>query len=322
MARTIKEIANGMKASFVQNSKLMEVYGLEYSGETNDDAVAFYKAHFPKVSVESVLINIVAACVAVVENMMDWHKKEVDTAIARERYGHAGWYEKMALKFRYGENLNANYTAERDDEADSDFAENVEYSDDGLSADDIEAMQIVKYAYCEDDKDNIGVVLKVAKDDNGNFAPLSREEGDDEYAAFVSYIQRIKPAGVPVNVISEGPVALSLGMTIYYNPLVLKSDGSLINGDERSVDAKPVEKAIQGYIKSLGFNGEFTVQALVDAVQQAEGVEIVGFDYARARISREEITHRFKPHSGYVSVDFTDTDTMIKYTPNVNKVLN
>lgn len=315
MARTIKEIANGMKASFVQNSKLMEAYGLEYTGGTDDDALAFYAANISAVSVESVLINIVAACVAVVENLMDFHKKEIDTAIARERYGHAGWYEKMALKFQYGDGLNVNYTAERDETAtDGDFAEGTEYA----TVD--PEKQIVKYAYCEDDEDNIGIDLKVAKDDNGNFAPLSREEGNDEYSAFVSYIQRIKPAGVPVNVISEGAVALSLGMTIYYNPLVMKSDGSLINGDERSVDAKPVEKAIQGYIKSLGFNGEFTVQALVDAVQQAEGVEIVGFDYAIARTSRDEITHRFKPHSGYVSVDFTDTDTMIKYEPNVNKV--
>ena len=315
MARTIKDIADGMKADFVQHEYLSALYGLEYNSERDGDAADYFNQHFSAPSVESVLIWIVAACVAVVENMMDWHKKEIDTKIARERYGHAGWYEQMALKFQYGDGLSVNYSEEPDASAtDGDFAESTEYA----TVD--PEKQIVKYAYCEDD--NIGVRLKVAKDDNGSFVPLSREEGNDEYSAFVSYIQRIKPAGVPVNVISEGPVALSLGMTIYYNPLVMKRDGSLINGDERSVDVKPVEKAIHEYIKSLGFNGEFTVQALVDAVQQAEGVEIAGFDYARARISREEITHRFKPHSGYVSVDFTDTDTMIKYEPNVNKVLD
>lgn len=103
MARTIKEIANGMKASFVQNSKLMEAYGLEYTGETDDDALNYYNSKLSAVSVESVLIGVVAACVATVERMLDWHRKEIDTAIARERYGHPGWYEKMALKFRYGE---------------------------------------------------------------------------------------------------------------------------------------------------------------------------------------------------------------------------
>ena len=304
MARTIKEIANGMKASFVQNSRLMEAYGLEYTGETDDDALAFYAANISTVSVESVLINIVATCVAVVENLMDFHKKEIDTAIARERYGHAGWYEQMALKFRYGENLNANYTAEPDDEADSDFAENVEYSDDGLSADDIEAMQIVKYAYCEDDEDGGGVRLKVAGESDGTFEPL--EQAEEE--SFTAYMKRIKPAGIPLAIVNQGPEALTLGLKIFYNPLVLNSVGKLINGSE-----KTVEVAVQGYLNSLGFNGEFTVQALVDALQNAEGVEVVGFNYAKA--NGVAFDHRHTPYSGYMSINFEDCE--IEYTPNV-----
>ena len=307
MARTIKDIADGMKASFVQNSKLMEVYGLEYDGTTDDDAVAFYAAHISAVSVESVLIGIVAACVAVVENLMDFHKKEVDTEIARERYGHAGWYEQMALKFRYGENLSVNYSEERDGEADDgNFAESVEYVDGDLTAEEIGELQIVKYAYCEDDNDGIGVRLKVAKDGNGSFAPLDSAER----SAFNAYIQRIKPAGVPVAVISDGAEALSLGLTIYYNPLVLDKEGTRIHGG-----GKPVEEAVTGYIHSIGFNGLFTEQALVDAVQEADGVEIVGFDYAIVNATGETIPHRYRPDSGHVRVDFNDCE--IEYIANV-----
>ena len=296
-----------MKAGFVQHEDLSALYGLEYNSERDGDAADYFDKHFSAPSVESVLIWIVAACVAVVENMMDWHKKEIDTKIARERYGHAGWYEQMALKFRYGENLNVNYTEEPDaGAADGDFSESVEYVDGDLTADEIEEMQIVKYAYCEDDEDGIGVVLKIAKDDNGSFAALSNAEK----SAFDAYIKRIKPAGVPVAVISDAAKALSLGLTIYYNPLVLDGAGNRINGS-----GKPVEEAITGYIHSIGFNGWFTEQALVDAVQEADGVEIVGFDYAIVNATGETITHRYRPYSGHVRVDFNDCQ--IEYIANV-----
>lgn len=310
MARTIKEIANGMKADFVRNSKMQELYGWgSYDGTTENDALAWYNSHVSAVSVESVLIGIVAACVAVVENLMDFHKKEVDTAIARERYGHAGWYEQMALKFQYGDGLSVNYSEEPDAPAtDGNFAESTEYA----TVD--PEKQIVKYAYCEDDdEDGRGVRLKVAKDDNGDFAPLT----SGERSAFVAYIQRIKPAGVPVEVISEGPDTLSLKLTVYYNPLVLDSDGNRISGE-----GKPVDEAIDEYINSIGFNGWFTEQALVDAVQQADGVEVVGFDHAIVNRTGQPIEkHRLRPYSGYVSVDFNSSDYEIEYIANV-KVRN
>ena len=301
MARTIKEIANGMKADFVRNSKLMEVYGLEYDGTTEDDALAFYAANISAVSVESVLIWIVAACVAVVENMMDWHKKEIDTKIARERYGHAGWYEQMALKFQYGDGLSVNYTADPDANAmDGDFAESTEYA----TVD--PEKQIVKYAYCEDDEDGIGVVLKVAKDNgNGHFTYLDPE---NELPAFKAYLLRVKPAGVPVEVISQGAEELNLTMTIYYDPLVLKHNGTKITDGEN-----PIKTAVNRYLNSIGFNGELTIQALVDAIQVAEGVRLVGFDSATA--NGEQITHKYTPYSGYMSVNFDQC--AITYEPYV-----
>lgn len=292
MARTIKEIANGMKASFVQHEDLSALYGLEYNSERDGNAADYFDKHFPAPSVESVLIWIVAACVAVVENMMDWHKKEIDTKIARERYGHAGWYEQMALKFQYGDGLNVNYTANRNVIApDGNFAESTEYA----TVD--PEKQIVKYAYCEENKSGMGVTLKVAGGTVGAFEQLDNAQ----LAAFDAYINRIKPAGIPVRIISDAAETLTVKMTVYYDPLVLKGNGERISGGR-----KPVEEAVQGYLNSIGFNGEFTVQAMVDALQEADGVKVVGFEWAKA--DGVTIRHRHIPESGCMELDFEDCE--------------
>ena len=81
MARTIKEIANGMKAEFVGNENLRTAYAPELDDfDTNTDDVeraAYYDEHFSAVSVETCLIYIVATCAAALEHMMDWFKEEI-----------------------------------------------------------------------------------------------------------------------------------------------------------------------------------------------------------------------------------------------------
>ena len=113
---------------------------------------------------------------------------------------------------------------------------------------------------------------------------------------------------MPVEVISQGAEELNLTMTIYYDPLVLKHNGTKITDGEN-----PIKTAVNRYLNSIGFNGELTIQALVDAIQVAEGVRLVGFDSATA--NGEQITHKYTPYSGYMSVNFDQC--AITYEPYV-----
>ena len=91
-------------------------------------------------------------------------------------------------------------------------------------------------------------------------------------------------------------------MTVYYDPLVLKSDGVRIDGGVDPV----VKEAINGYLNSIGFNGEFTVQGMIDAIQIVKGVKVVGFEWAKA--DGVTISHRHIPESGYMEPDFEDCE--------------
>lgn len=309
MARTINEIANVMKVDFVRKAALRTLYALTDYNDNADDAelVTYYNSKFSAVSVETCLIYIVAACAAVVENMMDWFTEDVSNMIDNERYGHAGWYVKKALQFRYGQDINANYLADPDDNAvDGDFAEEDLYPE-LADESELEALQVVKYAYCEEGTS--GVSLKIAGMANNALAPI----GTGELAAFTSYINRIKPAGISITVINESADILTLTLTVYYNPLILNSSGELIS----DTSEQPVETAIHNYLNSIDFNGEFVSMKLVDAIQAAAGVEIVELvnaTYQHGNYTAENINTRYTPESGYFTLN--DNDCNIEYIAN------
>src|ERR1019366_6876223 len=98
------------------------------------------------------------------------------------------------------------------------------------------------------------VNLKVAKGTTP--VPLS----GTEIAAFTAYIQKIKPAGIVVTVISEVADDLRLFVDVGYDPLVLSATGeSLI-----TPGIFPVQDAINLFIQSLPFNGVMELDTLVE----------------------------------------------------------
>lgn len=111
-----------------------------------------------------------------------------------------------------------------------------------------------------------GVVrIKVAKlDGDGLPIPLS----GPEITAFTAFANEQAPAGINVIVISADPDLLKVEYTVYYDPLVLAPDGSLLTDPA----VFPVENAINAHIRNLPFNGVLNLTALTDSVQAAEGV--------------------------------------------------
>lgn len=308
MARTIKEILDLQKATFISSQELRELYGLEdeyreqAGGEDQDlpweSLPAFYNAHFSPASLESIKMYIYATATAANENLFDWLKEDVSKMVDSERYGRLGWYERVSLLFRWGVDLRVNYTGSPDVTAvDGDFAENTMYPpiDD---PDMLEELQVVKYAKAVDSANGVGVVIKIAGGEQGSFTQLPA----DQLASFTAYMNRVHPGGVPLYIVNEPGERLTLSVNVYYNPLVVRSDGSLVQ------DGVTVKTAINSYLNSVEFAGEFSIMKLTDSVQLATGIELVGEVVASVTNNEEtiQITDRYSPASGYLTLDNSD----------------
>jgi len=263
----------------------------QYNG-TN--ALAVYDANFSDADLESQFFWTIATIIATLENMFDWLKSDITKIVDNERYGHVGWYKKMALKFQYGAGINDNYS----EQAMSDFAEQTVYPTEDAG------LQVVKNAFAEDNNNGIGVTIKITgEDSNGDFTPLPSPEAD----AFRNYMNRIKPAGIPLTIINAPADNLKLNIIIYFDPLILDNAGvSILNGN------KPVEIAIKKYLHDIEFNGEFIRMKLVDAIQTVEGVAVVENveAYYSHRAGWLPIQVKHAPFSGYMNLQIPQNLTI------------
>ncbi len=273
----------------MRNETLRAAYSLtDYDADADEQGqIAYYNAHFSAVSVETVLISIVAVCAAVIENMMDLFRRDVDTTISTERYGHRGWYEEVAKAFQYS--------------GDHDFGLD---ESTGLYDEPDEEARIVSRASCREY--GHGVKLKVAKGDAGNLEPLD----SNEKAAFATYINRLKPAGIPVTVVSSAPDVLALQIVVYYDPLVFTQSNAAVT----------VKAEMEAYLQSIEFAGEYVTQSMVDRLQKVPGIDIVEVGTVKAKhegYGYEPIEHdaRYTPEPGYMVLG-DDADLEINLIAN------
>ena len=299
MARTTKEIADGMKQSFVNDTSIRSMYSLDtnWNYRGTQTALEFYNAHFSAVSIETIFIYLVAIVANAIEVLFDEHKANITRIVETERFGLPGWYRKMALRFRFGAGLDENYY-----DPDGAFADTDIYP--AQYQNDQDYPHIVKYAYAEETAEHLGVTIKIAKETDGVLSPLDdgTDDTDNEIAAFTAYINRIKPAGIPVAVINQPPDQLTLALVVKYDPLLLNTNGTLIS----SPSDKPVEIAIERYLNSIDFNGRFIPMKLIDAVQVAEGVKIAEITSAIAQhagYDPQPIGIEYTPYAGYMKLE-------------------
>lgn len=105
--------------------------------------------------------------------------------------------------------------------------------------------------------------MLVAKDNAGVPAQLS----EDELRAFRAYMTSIKMAGVVIGIKSLPADSLSIQVSVVCSPLVYLPDGTRISDGK-----KPVEEAIETYLKGITYGGVFNKTKLVDAIQGVDGV--------------------------------------------------
>lgn len=265
MARSISEIKNGITSDWMNNGDVARIYGFERGTQ--------FSTQFSRVSVENLLFYIVACSVWVLEKLMDSYRTEVETYIDSRKPHTPRWYRDKALAFMKGHTL---------------YGDTDGYNTEGLEEAEIEKASVIRYAAASESADASILTVKVAGETGGVRTPLDSET----FRQFSVYMSEIKDAGVRLNLVNLPPDRLSVEVDVYFNPLL----------SSRNVETE-CRAAITRYIANLPFNGEYTNMALIDTLQQVEGVRIAELQTALYRAAGENVQTRVnartKPVSGY-----------------------
>jgi len=245
---------------------------------------AEFSQHFGKASIESLLLYIVAYSAHVVEVLMDTTRQEIEEMLVRQVPGRLSWYAQKLKDFMLGYQLNdiGEYT----------LPDDIEQSE-------ITKAQVVRHAVALEDTTTGILILKVAGDDgSGNRKPLS----DTQQRALEEYIMRIKYAGVRTQLVNAPGDTYSATIEIWYDPLLLATDVR-----DRCL------KAIGQYLGNLPFNGQYSNMALIDQLQQVEGVkvaELVSASYQEhGKNTTNPIAAIATPYAGYFTMGSVTINT-------------
>jgi hypothetical protein len=229
-------------------------------------------------------LYIVAFGSWVVENLHDVFKADVNETIAAMKPHSLRWYAEKAKQFQYGYNL---------------VPETDYYDNTGLTAAQIKESKIVAYAAVVEQAR--GLRIKVAKLVGGILVPLDA----NELVAFIAYMNAIKDAGVKLNITTAVADRLRIELIVRINPLVLKMDGSRNDG----TDPAPVKSAQDNFLLNLPFNGVYSVQKNIDAIQKVDGVEdlqLVGVQTKYGNLNFTSVNISVVPDAGYLRNDAAD----------------
>lgn len=270
--RTIQEISAQLKESFLTNETIQSLYELN-PAKTFDEL-------FSKVSIEAVLIYIFSASVWLLEQLWESFKTETEQRIDDAYVTSLSWYYRKALEFQKGDAL----------EFDS-KTYSYKYPIIDINK------QIVKNVAIRQVTDENVTKLKVYFSAE-NKQPLS----SDLRTSFETYMREIGAAGTHYLFVSEAPDPLRVHLRIYYDPLVLDSTGTRLEGG-----GKPVEETVESYLNALEYGGTFYASKLIDMIQTAQGVKDVELDGTTWQGTKEN-RRRIDAVSGSFSYEKNEND--------------
>ena len=236
-------------------------------------------------SIYRLLERSVAAAIWVFEGMLTRFQADIAELVHGAPVGTLKWYVDRALEFQANTDLTT--LVARDNR--------VQYSP-------VDATKrlITRAAATETGNK---VILKVAKALNaaGGLQSLSQPERQQVQA----YFDRLRPAGIQLEVASTPADRLRVAGSVYFNPLL----------DKTAVQAG-VEAAIADYLAALPFNGLLLVSRLEDAIQAVPGVTDVALTDVRARVGtkvKDPFTRAYYAEAGYI-VPEDDASSLLKDT--------
>lgn len=231
------------------------------------------------------LLWVVASAIQVTEVLWDNFKGDVEEQLSLMTPHRRSWYAEKAKQYMAGMVL-----PEGSDE----------YDTAGMSDSEISEKRVVKYAAAIENSDFSILYIKVAGENGeGDREPLSAEVA----SSVAAYMNEVKDAGVRISLVNQPAERYSCEVRVLYNPILT-----------RETVSSGVDAAISRYVNNLPFNGEYSNMALIDAVQQVEGVKIA--ELQRASVERADgtvvgINVRYVPVSGYM----TAADVVVTMEP-------
>ena len=288
MAKTVQEYYDLIKAEAINQA----------TTAGNAEMIAMFN-NTSRVAVWKILFYAVAYAVFLIDSLFDLFRTETDEKIKELKPATLTWFAEKVKSFQYGMNV---------------VAETDYYDNTGLTDQQVEDAKVIKYAAAiEQDFSNgrFGVRIKVAGEDGGG----SRVKlTDDQRDAAREFLKIFKPAGTYCELTTDDADYLKLSLKVYYNPLVLDATGQRLDG----TNTTPLKAAIDTHLKNLPFNGRFNLTALVDAMQEVDGVSdprIVSAQTKYAANPYTEVIDERIPYAGYLKIYDQNTDLTIQWIP-------
>ena len=230
---------------------------------------------------------IVASCIAIFEQLQDLFKTDLEAIASTAAPSTPQWTRNKVLKYQKGDVAELNTTT---------FT--IEYPTINTANQILTRCAVITAP-------NRTVLIKVAKSD----PPVPVSVG--ELAELQSYIETFNPAGIAFTLINENSDKMEVAATIYYN------------GQYSAVISTNVAAALNNYMATLPFNGVISTQAVVDAMQAAEGV--ISVSLARILVRKHTVAYgtgvtlynlllgvdsvQYQTFAGYVAQETTATHT-------------
>lgn len=231
---------------------------------------------------------VVATCAHTLDVVFDLLLITFEALAQRSRFGTLPWYVQKAFEFQYGDTL---------------VYQNNEFQYPAVNT----TNRIIERAAAKEAGNTVNV--KIAK----LVAGIPTKLNPTEKTAATAYFQKIKPAGVDVNVISDDPDEIRIYYKVYIDPLLLDLTGQLLT----TPGVYPVEDAVSNYFSAVEFNGKLEVSDLNDKIQTATGVVSPYLIAAYGRYGANPFlpfTERYYPNAGHMKIDpTTPLNTTIIY---------
>lgn len=235
---------------------------------------------------------VTAAVMFTVETLFDLFKSEVEGIIATQKPGSLLWYRAVCLGYKPGiglvvENGRVGYPP---------------------AANEVPSL----LAQCSVREAADGLVIKIAKEVSSELEPLAT----DEQNAFSAFLAKVKYAGTELRIINSGAELLLVYGVVFYDPILLTASGTLLADGSR-----PVDIAVQNYLRNLPFDGRLKSTALITAILSAPGVvdfQLTGLSAKYEDNPLEPIVVSRIPNSGHFKIKpDTPLSNTLTYQPYV-----
>jgi hypothetical protein len=190
------------------------------------------------IAVWRLMLWVQAFCLSKFDELLDRYEATIIDKSNQIFFATGEWWQQKMFEFQYGDNIQRIV---------------------------IDGLQYIRYPIIDTSKRIISKCAVITRARGGLTIKLATEAGKlttEQINAVASYTKNIQPEGIYVELFSRDADKLQIIMDLIYDPIYTKE-----------VVQTGVEQAIQLYIDSIDFTGEFDLRKMEDSIQKVAGVK-------------------------------------------------